>query len=69
MDMTASGGVVKPLKARGFKKRKSITPSSVNGDLNFTAIYRAKQTVCRNIERCNLLRARIFDLTQIKEID
>jgi hypothetical protein len=49
------------INSSGFKNAsQTITPSSVNGDLNFTAIYRAKITVCRNIERCNFFYGQGF---------
>jgi ligand-binding sensor domain-containing protein len=56
----ASGGVVKLIEGKGFKKSQTITPSSVNGDLNFTAIYRAKNKLFVGTLNDGLFKARIL---------
>ena len=40
---TANGGVVKLIEGKGFKNASQvINPASLNGDLNFSAIYKSK---------------------------
>jgi signal transduction histidine kinase/ligand-binding sensor domain-containing protein/DNA-binding response OmpR family regulator len=67
---TANGGVVKLIKGKGFKNTSQIiNPASVNGGLNFTAIYKAKNRLYVGTLNDGLYVGKNFNvLTQIKEI-
>lgn len=67
---TANGGVVKLIEGKGFKNASQIiNPASLNGDLNFTAIYKDKNTVFVGTLNNGLFMGKDFtSLKPIKEI-
>jgi signal transduction histidine kinase/ligand-binding sensor domain-containing protein/DNA-binding response OmpR family regulator len=67
---TANGGVVKLMEGRGFNNASKIVNRSVlNGDLNFSAIYKDKNRLFVGTLNEGLLKGNDFkNLTRIKEV-
>ncbi len=68
---TSSGGVVKIIEGKDFKNAsQTINPSALNGDFNFSAIYRNKENIFVGTLNEGLFVGKDFNsLRQIKEIE
>ncbi len=68
---TSSGGVVKLIEGKEFKNASQTTnPSALNGDFNFSAIYRNKENIFVGTLNQGLFMGKDFNnLRQIKEIE